>query len=58
MKSTPSFPPQRRVSRRHFLTGTTASLAASLAIPSMGFAGQGRGQGEGPAVTSHAAPPR
>ena len=52
MKSTPSFLPQRRFSRRHFLTGTTASLAAGLAIPSMGFAAQapGRGQGEGPAL--------
>ena len=55
MKTTPSFPPNRRVSRRHFLTGTTAGLAASLTIPSMvlaaGAQGRGgRGQDEGPAL--------
>src|SRR5512134_843750 len=62
MKTTPSFPPHRRVSRRHFLAGTTAGLAAGLAIPSMppaaGAQGRGgRGQGEAPALPPIQPPP-
>ena len=62
MKSTPSFPPNRRVSRRHFLTGTTAGLAAGLMVPSPGLVARaqgrgGRGQEAGPGLPPMQAPP-
>jgi hypothetical protein len=62
MKSTPSFPPHRRVSRRNFLIGTTAGLSASLTVPSIGLAARaqgrgGRGQEEGPGLAPMQAPP-
>jgi outer membrane protein assembly factor BamB len=62
MKSTPSFPPHRRVSRRHFLAGTTAGVAGSLLSPTIGLAGGaqgrgGRGQDPGPALPPIHPPP-
>ena len=62
MKTTPSFPTNRLVSRRHFLTGTTAGVAGSLLSPSIGLAGGaqgrgGRGQDPGPALPPIHPPP-
>src|SRR5688572_24812891 len=46
-----------KTTRRHFLAGTTAGLAASLAVPSFGLGAQGRGRGQGGQDEGPALPP-
>ena len=48
MRTTPSFPTNRRVSRRRFLAGTTTGVAASLLVPSLGLTAEAQRRGGGP----------